>query len=49
MGKKARRPLKVLHAPLNFANQAYVLSQALRARGVDFHLLRYQWEGNDSL
>ena len=46
MGKKAKRPLKVLHAPLNFANQAYVLSQALRARGVDSHLLRYQWQAN---
>ena len=46
MGKKAKRPLKVLQAPLDHANQAYVLSQALRARGVDSHLLRYQWESN---
>ncbi len=49
MGKKAKRPIKVLHAPLNYANQAYVLSQALRARGIDSHLLRYQWEANTAV
>jgi hypothetical protein len=46
VGKKAKQPIRVLHAPLNYANQAYVLSQALRARGVDSHLLRYQWNSN---
>jgi glycosyltransferase involved in cell wall biosynthesis len=40
--------MKVLHAPLNYANQAYVLSQALKAQGVDSSLLRYRWEINDA-
>lgn len=46
MDTVTRRPIKVLHAPFNFANQPYILSQALRDRGIDSHLLRYQWEGN---
>ena len=48
MGKKAKG-IRVLHAPVNYANQAYILSQALRARGVDSHSLRYQWEGNSAV
>lgn len=31
----APRPLKVIHAPLNFAGQTYLLSQALREAGID--------------
>ncbi len=34
--------LKVLHAPLNYANQAFVVSEALRKIGVDSTLLTYQ-------
>ena len=46
---KAKRPIKVLHAPLNFANQALVLSRALAARGLSSTLLRYQFEGNTAV
>ncbi|HEU0155403.1 MAG TPA: hypothetical protein VFQ82_04980, partial [Stellaceae bacterium] len=44
--EKVKQPIKVLHAPLDFANQAFVLSQALRARGIFSTLLRYQFEAN---
>lgn len=43
MGKKARAGLRVLHAPVNYANQAYLLSRALRGRGVDSVQLRYRF------
>jgi hypothetical protein len=42
-----RRPMKVIHAPLNFAGQAYMLSQALRAEGVDSICYRFDFTGND--
>jgi glycosyltransferase involved in cell wall biosynthesis len=45
-----RKQIRVLHAPLNFANQAYVLSEALRREGVDSSLATYKWgEAADTL
>ena len=36
--KNKKRSIKVIHAPLNYAGQAYALSQALRTVGVDSRL-----------
>jgi glycosyltransferase involved in cell wall biosynthesis len=43
MVSKTMRRIRVLHAPLNFANQAYVLSQALRREGIDSTVAAYKW------
>src|ERR1700687_3387990 len=47
--KNKPRPIKVIHAPLNHAGQASMLSQALRAEGIDssFYRLKVQ-KGSDS-
>src|SRR5947208_1914486 len=45
-GKKyKKRPIKVIHAPLNFAGQAYALSRALRAEGIDSRFYRLKVKG----
>ena len=43
MSEKRRKQVRVLHAPLNYANQAYILSEALRQEGIDSSLLTYAW------
>jgi len=43
MDSEAMRQIRVLHAPLNFANQAYVVSEALRREGIDSSVATYKW------
>ncbi len=49
MANRTMRQIRVLHAPLNFANQAYVLSQALRREGIDLSVATYQWGGGTNI
>lgn len=43
--KKNGRSLKVIHAPLNYAGQAYALSRALKAEGINSKFYRFKIAG----
>lgn len=42
-GRTMPQMIRVLHAPLNYANQAHILSDALRRQGIDSRSSAYKW------